>query len=76
MATGPVGGGMAAQGITADICCYAKQKVHLPMAVDGAFVSVSNDSNQVYYGKPGAPTRRPIVKEDIGIEAHAASEPL
>ena len=80
MATGPVGGGMATQGITADIVCYAKQKgAFAGMAVDGAFVSVSNDSNQAYYGKPVRPTDI-IVKKDIGnpksLQLRAAADKL
>jgi len=80
MATGPVGGGMAAQGITADIISYARQKgAFAGMAVDGAFVSVSNDSNQAYYGKPVRPTDI-IVKKDIGnpksLQLRAAADKL
>ena len=80
MATGPVGGGMAAQGITADIISYARQKgAFAGMAVDGAFVSVSNDSNQAYYGKSVRPTDI-IVKKDIGnpksLQLRAAADTL
>jgi lipid-binding SYLF domain-containing protein len=80
MATGPVGGGMAAQGITADIISYARQKAAFAgMAVDGAFVSVSNDSNQAYYGKSVRPTDI-IVKKDIGnpksLQLRAAADKL
>jgi len=80
MATGPVGGGMAAQGITADIISYARQKgAFAGMAVDGAFVSVSNDSNQAYYGKSVRPTDI-IVKKDIGnpksLQLRAAEDKL
>ena len=80
MATGPVGGGMSAQGIAADIISYAKQKgVFAGMAVDGAFVSVSNDSNQAYYGKPVRPTDI-IVKKEIGnpksLQLRAAADKL
>jgi SH3 domain-containing YSC84-like protein 1 len=80
MATGPVGGGMAAQGIAADILCYARQKgAFAGMAVDGAFVSVSNDSNQAYYGKPVRPTDI-IVKKEIGnpksLQLRAAADKL
>jgi lipid-binding SYLF domain-containing protein len=80
MATGPVGGGMAAQGITADIISYARQKgAFAGMAVDGAFVSVSNDSNQAYYGKSVRPTDI-IVKKDIGnpksLQLRAAADKL
>jgi SH3 domain-containing YSC84-like protein 1 len=66
MAVGPVGAGMAAQGIAADIISYARQKgAFVGMALDGAFVSISNESNQAYYGKPVRPTDI-IVKKDIG----------
>jgi lipid-binding SYLF domain-containing protein len=66
MAVGPVGAGMSAQGIAADIISYARQKgAFVGMALDGAFVSVSNDSNQAYYGKPVRPTDI-IVKKDVG----------
>jgi len=80
MATGPVGGGMAAQGITADIISYARQKgAFAGLAVDGAFVSVSNDSNQAYYGKSVRPTDI-IVKKDIGnpksLQLRAAADKL
>jgi lipid-binding SYLF domain-containing protein len=80
MATGPVGAGMATQGIAADILSYARQKgAFAGMAVDGAFVSVSNDSNQAYYGKPVRPTDI-IVKKEIGnpqsLELRAAADKL
>jgi SH3 domain-containing YSC84-like protein 1 len=80
MATGPVGGGMSAQGIAADIISYARQKgAFAGMAVDGAFVSVSNDSNQAYYGKPVRPTDI-IVKKEVGnpksLQLRAAADKL
>ena len=80
MATGPVGAGMAAQGIAADIVAYARQKgAFAGMAIDGAFVSISNDSNQAYYGKPVRPTDI-IVKKEIGnpksLQLRAAADKL
>jgi lipid-binding SYLF domain-containing protein len=80
MATGPVGAGMSAQGLAADIIAYARQKgAFAGMAVDGAFVSVSNDSNQAYYGKPVRPTDI-LVKKDIGnpksLQLRAAADKL
>ncbi len=80
MATGPVGAGMSTKGIAADILSYARQKGPFAgMAVDGAFVSVSNDSNQAYYGKPVRPTDI-IVKKDIGnpksLKLRAAADTL
>jgi lipid-binding SYLF domain-containing protein len=66
MAAGPVGAGMSAQGVASDIIAYARQKgAFAGMALDGAFVSISNDSNQAYYGKPVRPTDI-IIKQDIG----------
>ncbi|HEX5550215.1 MAG TPA: lipid-binding SYLF domain-containing protein [Nitrospira sp.] len=80
MATGPVGAGMSAQGIAADIVSYARQKgAFAGMALDGAFVSVSNDSNQAYYGKPVRPADI-IVKKEIGnpksLQLRAAADKL
>ena len=80
MATGPFGAGMSAQGIAADIVSYARQKgAFAGMALDGAFISVSNDSNQAYYGKPVRPTDI-IVKKEIGnpksLQLRAAAEKL
>lgn len=80
MATGPVGAGMSVQGIAADIVSYARQKgAFAGMALDGAFVSVSNDSNQAYYGKPVRPTDI-IVKKEIGnpksLQLRAAADRL
>ena len=80
MATGPVGAGMSMQGIAADILSYARQKgAFAGMAVDGAFVSISNDSNQAYYGKPVRPTDI-ILKKEIGnpksLQLRAAADKL
>jgi lipid-binding SYLF domain-containing protein len=80
MATGPVGAGMSAQGLSADIISYARQKgAFAGMAVDGAFVSVSNDSNQAYYGTSVRPTDI-IVKKEIGnpksLNLRAAADTL
>jgi lipid-binding SYLF domain-containing protein len=66
MAVGPVGAGASAQGIAADIIAYAKKKgAFAGIAADGALISVSNDSNTAYYGKPLRPTDI-IVKRDVG----------
>jgi len=80
MATGPVGAGMSMQGIAADILSYARQKgAFAGMAVDGAFVSISNESNQAYYGKPVRPTDI-ILKKEIGnpksLQLRAAADKL
>ena len=80
MATGPVGAGMSTKGLAADILSYARQKgAFAGMALDGAFVSVSNDSNQAYYGKAVRPTDI-IVKKEIGnprsLQLRAAADKL
>jgi lipid-binding SYLF domain-containing protein len=80
LATGPVGAGMSTKGIAADIVSYARQKgAFAGMAIDGAFVSVSNDSNQAYYGKAVRPTDI-IVKKEIGnpksLQLRAAADKL
>src|SRR5688572_22906279 len=80
MATGPVGAGMSAQGLAADIISYAREKgAFAGMVIDGAFVSISNDFNQAYYGKPVRPTDI-IVKKEIGnpksLQLRAAADTL
>ncbi len=66
IAAGPVGGGASAHGLAADIIAYAKKKGAFGgMAVEGAFVSVSNESNSAYYGKAVRPTDI-IVKKEVG----------
>ncbi len=68
MALGPVGEGGGVKGITADLLGYAKKKgAYVGMSVDGSIITVSNDSNAAYYGKPVRPT-------DI-IVKHAVSNP-
>jgi lipid-binding SYLF domain-containing protein len=65
MAVGPVGGGASVHGIAADIVSYAKKKgVFAGIAVEGATVTVSNDSNTAYYGKAVRPTDI-ILKGDV-----------
>lgn len=68
MALGPVGEGGGVKGITADLLGYAKKKgAYVGMSVDGSMITVSNDSNAAYYGKPVRPT-------DI-IVKHSVSNP-
>ena len=65
MAVGPVGGGASVHGIAADILSYARKKgVFAGIALEGATVTVSNDSNTAYYGKPVRPTDI-VVKGDV-----------
>jgi len=56
MAMGPVGEGASVHGISADIISYARQKgIFAGIALDGAFVTVSDASNAAYYGLPVRP---------------------
>ena len=68
IAVGPVGEGASAKGIAADLVAYAKKKgAFAGISVDGSMISVSDESNRVYYGKPVRPT-------DI-IVKHSVSNP-
>lgn len=62
---GPVGEGGSIQGVTADLISYASSKgLFAGMALDGALVAVSNDSNAAYYGKEVRPTDI-LVKQSV-----------
>lgn len=80
VAVGPVGAGVSAKGIAADIVAYAKKKgAFAGIAVDGSIVTVANDNNKAYYGKDVRPTDI-IVKKEVGnpksIELRGAAEKL
>ena len=65
MAIGPVGEGSSVHGLAADIIAYARKKgVFAGLAIEGAFVAVSDEANEAYYGKPVRPT-------DIAIKQSA-----
>jgi lipid-binding SYLF domain-containing protein len=71
LAMGPVGGGAHVKGITADLVAYAKRKgAFAGMAVDGAVIAVSDDSNAAYYGKPVRPTDI-IIKHSVSNQKSA-----
>lgn len=73
MAVGPVGEGISAQGIAADIISYASKKgAFAGMTLDGAAVAVSDASNGAYYGKPVRPLDI-LVKHSV---SNPASAPL
>ncbi|BCA55341.1 hypothetical protein W02_24810 [Nitrospira sp. KM1] len=62
---GPVGAGMSGQGVTADVVSYARTKgAFAGLAVEGARIFVSNDSNAAYYGRPIRPIDI-IVKKEV-----------
>ncbi len=65
MAAGPVGGGASVHGIAADIISYAKKKgAFAGIALEGSAVTVSDDSNEAYYGRPVRPIDI-ILKGDV-----------
>ncbi len=73
MAVGPVGEGISAQGIAADIISYASKKgAFAGLALDGAAVAVSDASNEAYYGKPVRPVDI-LMKHSV---SNPASAPL
>lgn len=56
IAAGPVGGGASVHGIAADIIAYARKKgAYAGMALNGAWVALSDESNRAYYGEPVRP---------------------
>ncbi len=68
VSAGPIGGGGAITGVTADLLSYAKSKgIYVGMQLDGALVAVSDGSNAAYYGKDVRPT-------DILVE-HSVENP-
>ena len=68
MAIGATGAATAAHGITADTLSYARSKgVFLGIALAGARVTVSDESNAAYYGRPVGPTDI-LVKGDVKNE--------
>jgi SH3 domain-containing YSC84-like protein 1 len=57
VAAGPVGGGVGAGNITADLVVLARSKgLYGGMSVEGAVVAVRDALNQAYYGKAVTPT--------------------
>jgi lipid-binding SYLF domain-containing protein len=73
MAVGPVGTGASVHGIAADIISYARKKgAFAGIALGGAVVTVSDDSNAAYYGRPVRPVEI-IMKGDV---SNATSLPL
>jgi lipid-binding SYLF domain-containing protein len=72
MAVGPVGEGISAQGIAADIISYASKKgAFAGMALDGAAVTVSDGSNEAYYGQSVRPVDI-VVKRSVSNPHSAA----
>jgi lipid-binding SYLF domain-containing protein len=54
---GPVGTSNSVQGISGDLLSFGRSKgAFIGMALDGAMIAVSDDSNSTYYGKNVRPT--------------------
>ena len=57
VAAGPLGSSAAMGGIAADLVSFGRSKgAFMGMALDGAMIAVSDDSNAAYYGKAVRPT--------------------
>lgn len=57
VAAGPMGGGIALNGLTADLFSYALAKgAFVGTAGEGAQIAVADAFNQAYYGQPLRPT--------------------
>jgi lipid-binding SYLF domain-containing protein len=57
VSAGPIGGSASMEGVTADLLSFGRTKgAFMGMALKGALVAISDDSNQAYYGKPVRPT--------------------
>ncbi|BCA53103.1 hypothetical protein W02_02430 [Nitrospira sp. KM1] len=57
ISAGPVGGSTAVEGVAADLISFGRTKgVFAGMALNGAAIAASDDSNQAYYGKAARPT--------------------
>jgi lipid-binding SYLF domain-containing protein len=80
IAAGPVGGGASVHGIAADIISYASKKGAFGgIAVDGAIIAVSDESNRAYYGKPVRPidiVAKGSVSNPKSLDLRAAAEKL
>jgi lipid-binding SYLF domain-containing protein len=64
VATGPVGLGTAAKGVTADIISFARTKgAFVGASLEGAVVKVSDKSNSAYYGKEVRPVDILLTRE-------------
>jgi lipid-binding SYLF domain-containing protein len=57
VAAGPMGGGMALEGLTADLFVYTRAKgVFIGTALKGGHIAVAEKANASYYGRPVKPT--------------------
>src|SRR6476661_5118235 len=71
VSVGPLGSSTAMGGIAADLVSFGRSKgAFMGMALDGAMIAVSDDSNSTYYGKAVRPTDI-LVKKSVTNPASA-----
>jgi len=71
VSVGPLGSSAAMGGISADLVSFGRSKgAFMGMALDGAMIAVSDDSNATYYGKAVRPTDI-LVKKSVTNPASA-----
>lgn len=71
VSAGPLGSSAATGGIAADLVSFGRSKgAFMGMALDGAMIAVSDDSNSTYYGKAIRPTDI-LVKKSVTNPASA-----
>jgi SH3 domain-containing YSC84-like protein 1 len=57
VSVGPLGSSSSMEGVTADLISFGRTKgAFMGMALNGALIAVSDDSNETYYGKTVRPT--------------------
>jgi lipid-binding SYLF domain-containing protein len=80
LSIGPVGSSGSVGGVLADIVSYGRTKgAFAGIALDGAVIAVSDQSNEVYYGKPVRPVDilvKHAVSNPRSAELHAAADGL
>jgi lipid-binding SYLF domain-containing protein len=71
VSVGPLGSNAAMGGVAADLVSFGRSKgAFMGMALDGAMIAVSDDSNSTYYGKAVRPTDI-LVKKSVMNPASA-----
>ena len=71
VSVGPLGSSAAMGGVAADLVSFGRSKgAFMGMALDGAMIAVSDDSNSTYYGKAVRPTDI-LVKKSVANPASA-----
>ena len=71
VSVGPMGSSSSVQGITADLVSFGRTKgAFAGMALNGALIAISNESNEMYYGRSVRPTDI-VVKKTVNNPASA-----